>query len=136
MPIPCLIHELVNFRHHLMTRMRRRRRPLRGIPSVSCSTATLIRCYFSRLYLTLNLSLSTRPSAVPSLHFLISTDHSFVFICQDELNARQLQTLLNDNFPHGELIYIMRAFFFKNIRYPNEFVVKLDSKSFVRFTNG
>lgn len=27
-------------------------------------------------------------------------------------------------------------FFLKNIRYPNEFVVKLDSKSFVRFTNG
>lgn len=89
-------------------------RPLTRIPTVPCSNNTLIRCViFLCFHLSLNLSPSTHLSACPFFFFLISNDHSFCCFCvwcqYGELNGRQLQKLLNDNFPHGELIYIMHT---------------------------
>lgn len=89
-------------------------RPLTRIPTVPCSKNTLIRCViFLCFHLSLNLSPSTHLSACPFFFFLISNDHSFCCFCvwcqYGELNGRQLQKLLNDNFPHGELIYIMHT---------------------------
>lgn len=68
-------------------------------------------------------------SSPPSISdfFLVPVDHSVCCSCvccqRGELSARQLQKLLNDNFPHGELIYII------SIKTLTNLVVNDDSES-------
>lgn len=68
-------------------------------------------------------------SSPPSISdfFLVPVDHSVCSSCvccqRGELSARQLQKLLNDNFPHGELIYII------SIKTLTNLVVNEDSES-------